>query len=336
LKKSGIFFEPSSSKYEDGEIKFNKRNASIISDNKIICDKILIETIQNKKDIYLKNGYMFSLRTPLTNEEESYLSNKRKMIILWLEQFSFARAMILSALLITFVILFRYFYSITTPLIISFFPKSWEKTIGNNIYVSLKKTIFKNTELSEDTILRIRKKASEVAKANGFNSPKILFHKSKLIGANALAFPGGPIVLTDDLIKLLENDNLILGVIAHEFVHIQKQHSLKQIIEIIGIAALSSIILGSNETLIEEASFVGINLWTSKKSREFEKEADLLAMNYLDNANIDRNSLGIAIKKLIIHFCNSSKNKAHCFKDSNNGWFSSHPSGEERLKYLTE
>ena len=107
-----------------------------------------------------------------------------------------------------------------------------------------------------------------------------------MIGANALAFPGGPIVLTDDLIKLLENDNLILGVIAHEFVHIQKQHSLKQIIEIIGIAALSSIILGSNETLIEEASFVGINLWASKKSREFEKEADLLDLavqKVLDN-----------------------------------------------------
>ena len=338
MKKSGIFFEPSSSKYENGEIKFNKKNASIISNNKIICNKILIETIQNKKDIYLKNGYMFSLRIPLTNEEESYLSNKRKIFILWLEQFSFARAMILSGLLISFVILFRYFYSITTPLIISSFPKSWEKTIGNNIYVSLKKTIFKNTELSKDTIIRLRKKSHKIAKANGFNPPKILFHQSSLIGANALAFPGGPVVLTDDLVKLLGNDNLILGVIAHEFVHVQKQHSLKQIIEIIGIATLSSIILGSNETLIEEASFIGINLWASKKSRDFEKEADLLALKYLENANIDKSSLGLALKKLIIHFCNSSKNKntENCFKDSKHGWFSSHPSGEERLKYLRE
>ena len=99
MKKTGIFFQPSSSKYEDGEIKFNKKSASIIYNNEIICSKILIESIQNKKDIYLKNGYMFSLRTPLTNEEENYLSNKRKTIILWLEQFSFARAMILSGLL---------------------------------------------------------------------------------------------------------------------------------------------------------------------------------------------------------------------------------------------
>ena len=336
LKKIGFFFEPLSSKRFEGEIELFKNRASIVSNNEIMCNKILIQSVQNRKDIYLTNGYMFSLKTPLTVKEESYILNKTQKIILWLEKFSFTRAIILSLILITFVILFRYFYYFTTPLVISYFPKSWEKTIGKNIYNSLKKTIFENTELSEDTIIRIRKKASEVAKANGFNSPKILFHKSKLIGANALAFPGGPIVLTDDLIKLLENDNLILGVIAHEFVHIQKQHSLKQIIEIIGIAALSSIILGSNETLIEEASFVGINLWASKKSREFEKKADLLAMNYLDNANIDRNSLGIAIKKLIIHFCNSSKNKDHCFKDSSNGWFSSHPSGEERLKYLTE
>ena len=338
MKKSGIFFKPSSSKHEDGEIKFNKKNASITSNDEIICNEILIESIQNKKDIYLKNGYMFSLRTSLTYEEERYLSSKRKMIILWLEQFSFARAMILSGLLISFVILFRYFYFFTTPLIISSFPKNWEKTIGNNIYVSLKTTIFKNTELSKDTIIRLREKSYKIAKANGFNSPKILFHKSSLIGANALAFPGGPVVLTDDLVKLLGNDDLILGIIAHEFVHVQKQHSLRQIIEIIGIATLSSIILGSNETLIEEASFIGINLWASKKSRDFEKEADLLALKYLENANIDKSSLGLALKKLIIHFCNSSKNKntENCFKDSKHGWFSSHPSGEERLKYLTE
>ena len=338
MKKSGTFFEPSSSKHRDGEIKFNKKNVSIISNDEIICNKILVESIQNKKDIYLKNGYMFSLEIPLSDKEESYVSNKRKIIILWLEQFSFARAIILSGLLISFVILFRYLYFISTPLIISSFPKSWEKTIGNNIYESLKKTIFKNTELSKDTIIRLKKKSYKIAKANGFNSPKILFHKSSLIGANALAFPGGPIVLTDDLVKLLGNDDLILGIIAHEFVHVQKQHSLKQIIEIIGIATLSSIILGSNETLIEEASFVGINLWASKKSREFEKEADLLALKYLENADVDKSSLGLALKKLIFHFCNSSKNKntENCFKDSKHGWFSSHPSGEERLKYLTE
>ena len=336
MKKSGKFFEPLSSKHHNGEIIFNKKNASIICDNEIICNEILIESIQNKKDIYLRNGYMFSLRTPLTNEEENYLSNKRKLIILWLEQFSFARAMILSCLLISFVLLFHYFYLITNPLIISSFPKSWEKTIGNNIYESLKKTIFKDTELSKDTIKRLRKKSYKIAKANNFNPPKILFHKSSVIGANALAFPGGPIVLTDDLVKLLGNDNLILGVIAHEFVHIQKRHSLKQIIEIIGIATLSSIILGSNETLIEEASFVGINLWASKKSRGFEKEADLLAIKYLDKADIDKSSLSLALKKLIIHFCNSSQNKEKCFNDSKHGWFSSHPSGEERLKYLTK
>ncbi len=338
MKKYGIFFRPTSSKYEDGEIKFNKKSASITSNDKIICYKILIDSIQNKKDIYLKNGYMFSLRTSLTYEEESYLLSKRKMIIPWLEQFSFAKAMILSGLLISFVILFRYFYFFTTPLIISSFPKNWEKTIGNNIYVSLKKTIFKNTELSKDTIIRLREKSYKIAKANCFNSPKILFHKSSLIGANALAFPGGPVVLTDDLVKLLGNDDLILGIIAHEFVHVQKQHSLRQIIEIIGIATLSSIILGSNETLIEEASFIGINLWASKKSRDFEKEADLLALKYLEKANIDKSSLGLALKKLIIHFCNSSKNNntENCFNDSKHGWFSSHPSGEERLKYLTE
>ena len=58
--------------------------------------------------------------------------------------------------------------------------------------------------------------------------------RSEFFGANAFAFPGGPIVVTDDLVKLLDNDYLTLAVIAHELAHIDQRHSLHQIMEIIG------------------------------------------------------------------------------------------------------
>ena len=35
--------------------------------------------------------------------------------------------------------------------------------------------------------------------------PKIIFKKSGIIGPNALALPGGPIIITDDLVELLKD-----------------------------------------------------------------------------------------------------------------------------------
>ena len=61
-------------------------------------------------------------------------------------------------------------------------------------------------------------------------------------------------------------------MIAHEFAHVQQKHLLQQIVEIIGLAAIASVVFGADETLIEEASAVGLNL-ASKKSRSFEMEA---------------------------------------------------------------
>ena len=213
----------------------------------------------------------------------------------------------------------------------------WENIIGKNVYYTLKKTAFTDTELSSIKIEKLRSKAKKLALVNGFNSHQIMFHKSKLIGPNALAFPGGPIVLTDSLVKLLQKDNLILGVIAHEFAHVQERHSLHQILELIGISVIASALLGSDETLIEEASFIGINLWTSKKSREFEKQADLKAIEYLQKSEINQSSLLLALKKLISYFCSStfSEIENECFKKSESNLMSTHPSFADRKLYLS-
>ena len=142
--------------------------------------------------------------------------------------------------------------------------------------------------MSRSRIERLREKATDLARKNGFESPQIIFHDSVLIGANALAFSGGPIVITDDLVILLQRDELILSIVAHEFAHIQERHSLQEIIEVVGVGAIASVVLGSDDTLLEEASVVGINLWANKNSRGFEKQADLLAQQYLHKAGFKK------------------------------------------------
>ncbi len=323
-----------SAREKAGEIDLCGQTASIISDGVFVCQEVKIESIQNGKEIYLDNGYLFSLDQPLTAEQTRQASHWVSRGIAWLEAFSLWRVVVLSVVLIASLLVFRYALTIATPLVVSIFPHEWERTIGRNTYQTLEKTVLRDTKLSAERRQHLQFKAAELAEANGFEKPQLLFHDSRLIGANALAFPGGPVVVTDDLVLLLQRDDLILGVIAHEFAHVQQKHSLQQIVEIIGLAAISSVVFGADETLIEEASAVGLNLWASKKSRTFEMEADLLAVEYMKQADMEESAFGLAIKKLTTHYCAGEESQAHCLEHSESSWFSSHPSGAERLDYL--
>lgn len=335
MRLSGVFFEALSAKQLPGEIELSEKTATIRAGDEIICSRVSIKSIQNKKDIYLGNGFLFTLADPLTDKQERLFFNNVGRGISWLEKFSLSKAFILALVFIFSLFILRYCLTLVSPIVLHIFPVSWEQTIGENTYSALKKIAFKNTELSASRIDRLKKKASDIAWANGFERPRILFYRSDLIGANALAFPGGPIVVTDDLVLLLQRDDLILSVIAHEFAHVQERHALQQLIEFVGVTAIAAAILGSNDTLIEEASIAGINLWASKKSRIFEREADLLALKYMEKANLNKSALALAIRKLTTHFCASSDSFEDCIENSKSGWLSSHPSGAERLEYLS-
>ncbi len=338
MRLSGVFFEPLSSKKLIGEIKIADKRGTIFSEGNLICNDIGIETYQNKTDIYLQNGILFTLDYPLTNEQEKLISGKITRGISWLEKFSIFKAFLLGLFLISSLLIFRYSLNIIVPAIVYVFPPLLEKEIGQNTYEALKLAVFEDSELKEIRIKNLQEKASEIAISNGFESPQIFFHKSDLLGANALAFPGGPVVVTDELVLLLQQDDLILSVIAHEFAHIQERHSLQHIVEMIGIGAMTSVMLGANDTLLEEASVVALNIWSSKKSRNFEKQADLLGLQYLETADFDSSVFSLAIEKLTDELCHSKgfSNWQECSDNSENRWFSSHPSHRERLKYLSK
>lgn len=336
FRLSGSFFEALSARSRTGQIELKDSTATIFLDDKIVCSEIGIESIQNKKNIYLDNGFMFALAEPLTYEQERLLSHRFERGVSWFEKFTISKAMMLVVIFIFSLWFLKNTLTFIIPIATHIFPVSWEQSIGKNTYAAIKMTSLEPSQLSSFRIKRLKKKASQIAQANEFESPEILFHKSDLIGANALAFPGGPVVVTDDLVHLLQDDELILSVIAHEFAHVQQRHSLQQIIEVVGIAAISSIILGSNDTIIEEASAVGINLWSSRKSREFEREADLLALKYMEEANFDKSAFLNAIEKLTIAFCKSATESIDdCVSNKTSGWLSTHPSGSERIEYLS-
>jgi len=155
----------------------------------------------------------------------------------------------------------------------------------------------------------------------------LLFRSSSLMGPNALALPGGPVILLDELEDIAPSDDGIAGVLAHELAHIALGHNRKQLARD-GIFSLLSYMIGDVEALSQSTSLLKTVVF-SGYSREFEAQADSLARTYMRHANIDASAFDEMLHALYHSHCGEECPDDVAQKAS--GWFDSHPSLSERL-----
>lgn len=115
---------------------------------------------------------------------------------------------------------------------------------------------------------------------------RLLFRDSRLFGANALALPGGAVVVTDALVSLSHDDEEVLAVIAHELGHVQHRHSLRLALQSIGAGVLLVAITGDIGSFSDLAAGLPSLLLQSGYSRDMEREADAYALRWLNAACI--------------------------------------------------
>lgn len=100
---------------------------------------------------------------------------------------------------------------------------------------------------------------------------ELRFHESAL-GANALALPGGTIIITDDMVRLLaDRDDVMLGVLAHEVGHIRERHGMKAFVQVALIGVLAGVAVGDYSAVLAAVPAV---LGQMAYSRGFERRAD--------------------------------------------------------------
>lgn len=103
-------------------------------------------------------------------------------------------------------------------------------------------------------------------------------HASK-IGPNAFALPGGTIVLTDELVRLAAGrDDLLLGVLAHEFGHVRERHGMKMLVQFSLLGAATGMAFGDFSTVL---AGVPALLGQMAYSRDAEREADAQSVQVL-------------------------------------------------------
>ena len=153
------------------------------------------------------------------------------------------------------------------------------------------------------------------------------FRDGGVIGPNAFALPDGTLVLTDQLVRMAGGDTeMVLGVLAHEIGHVEKDHSLRQMYRAAGLAGLIMLITGDIGSGGEEVLTDGAALLALSYSRSAESEADHISVDLMARAGHDPAAIGRFFRLL--------EEKLHD-KDGTS-MLSTHPGTPERRRQIEE
>lgn len=103
---------------------------------------------------------------------------------------------------------------------------------------------------------------------------------------NALALPGGFVIVSTGLLKNAESPEEVAGVLAHEINHVLLRHGLEGFVKNLGLTAVVAILAGNQQGLVGLAERFGLQLAGLKFSRENETQADLEGLHLLHRARI--------------------------------------------------
>lgn len=113
---------------------------------------------------------------------------------------------------------------------------------------------------------------------------------------NAFATPGGYIYVYTGLIKFLDSEDELAGVMGHEIAHAAQRHSTQQMTKLYGLQILASVVTGNSEPgMIEQ---IALGLASLKNSRTHESEADEYSVIYLCGTSYNANGAAGFFRKM--------------------------------------
>ena len=143
---------------------------------------------------------------------------------------------------------------------------------------------------------------------------------------NAFALPGGYFYVNSGLILAAENEAELAGVMAHEIAHVAARHATKNATksQIWNLVSLPMVFVGGPAGMIvRQVAGIAVPMTFLKFSRDAEKEADLLGLEYQYAAGYDPAALVNFFEKLEV------KDKKHSFIAKA---FATHPMNHDRIK----
>jgi Zn-dependent protease with chaperone function len=222
-------------------------------------------------------------------------------------------------------------------------PIAAEVTLGDAALASLDGVVFGPSNLSPEQRAELQTTFHRLAElAHLPREPQLVFRSSqRLVGANALALPGGTVVVTDPLVERTDSTDEVAAVFAHEFGHIAHRHTMRQLLE----QSASWLILGA---VMGDVSGIGSLVVAAPAllvrlsfSRGNEEEADDYALALLAQAGLSPGLLADALEAIFMRECLTPEavakanpeacNQARRSRAAPPAYLSTHPDIESRI-----
>ena len=321
--------------YDEGEIFFNFEEIDNIHQYPdSVHVEIKLPTLSFSKKIKI---YNLDLKKEIETAWLKKKNSPKETIAYKIHNWNVKKILSISLIVIpAFVALVMFFFFNAYYLI----PEDYDVYMGNSVHekivdqFSIKEC--ENTKLKtavNDILERIPKKKDTFKYS-------ILIADSDTI--NALALPGGKMIVFHELIEKTDSPEELAGFLAHEISHIEKKHDIQQMVRTLGFSFLVSIFIGGfaeGFETIETVAEIGATLLFFKYSRSFEEEADKNAMKKLIEADINPAGFINFFKKIqeledeILDELTDTDEEKETFYELSD-WLSTHPSSEDRVKIL--
>jgi Zn-dependent protease with chaperone function len=208
-------------------------------------------------------------------------------------------------------------------------PMSIEQKIGDEQLRIVDAGDMQPSRLDLAEQARLKNLFSELKQPDGEQTAYRLEFRSSRTGPNAFALPNGVIVITDQLVTLAGNDQAMMGVLGHELGHLHRRHSLRSLMQALGVGVVVNLFIGDVSTVLAAAPAL---LLDQNYSRGFEREADEYAIEMMQANGVPLSPMADLFEQMR----NSpARNRAGPRPEANHsGYFSSHPSDDERIAKL--
>lgn len=237
-------------------------------------------------------------------------------------------AVVLAVLLFAGLI-YRYAVPALVEVAVLVTPPAVTEWMASGTLLSLDKAVFSESALPQARQTEIRDAFNRLAafSSGGAASYNLNFRKGGVIGPNAFALPDGTLVITDELVELADGDlDMIVGVLAHEIGHVEKEHSLRQLYRAAGMAGLIMLIAGDVGAAGEDILTNGAALMSLSHSRDAESEADRISVELMAKAGRDPRAIGRFFARL----------EETLGIDGDSSFLSTHPGTAERRKAIDD
>lgn len=197
-----------------------------------------------------------------------------------------------------------------------------EEKIGNMFVDMLEKT---ETEVKSPSVVSpIDSLVTRICENNHIKKQQIKIHIIEKNEVNAFALPNHHIVVYTGLIEACKNESEFCGVLCHELAHLQKKHVMNKLIKDVGLSVIVSMAKGNGDGAIIKKTFQQLS--STAYDRKLESEADLTAVDYLINADIDP----VPFADFLYRLGEDEKLPSQLY------WISTHPESKERSQCIRD